>query len=377
MNTEKEKEARELLERYLNDQSTPEEAALVEHSYNQMVFNSPINPLSYEDYSIKDLVWRNIAPSSQKQTRIWGLPRQVVAVAAIGLVIIASGILYFTTRSSNKNPDQAITGIPGSHVGGRATLTLGNGTSVALSDIPIGNTLKSEGLEIQKTDNSKLVYRVSNIAQSSKNHLNKLTVPEGSDYEIVFVDGSKANVGPRSSIAFNPEFITERAVDMQGLAKFKVEKNAGKAFKVTSQNQIIDVLGTEFNVSSYQGRPIETTLYDGSVAISLNDTGNVRKVLKPGQQATLEGKKLSIIASDIADLSDWSKGYLVFKDTPIKEVLSQLSIWYDVRVDTSKIEDTRISATLSIKLPLSAILEALNNKLDVKLILKDQTITVH
>ncbi|SHN45522.1 FecR family protein [Chitinophaga sp. CF418] len=375
----KNEEALKLLQQYLNKQSSPEDAALVEHAYNQMVANSTINPSSYESKPIKNEVWRNIAPP-QPQGKILGLDKLVIAAvaAAIVLVIGIAGVLRFVAQTGIHKAVPVLAGITGSHTSNRATLLLGSGKTVSLSDLPIGSTFRSGGIEIKKEGNGLLVYHLTNTANRIPGHLNTLRVPNGSDYEVALTDGTKVHVGPGSTMAFNPEFNDERAVEVDGLAKFTVAKDANKRFKVTAQNEVVEVLGTEFNVNSYKGKPGVTTLYDGSIAVSPTDTGAVRrKILQPGQQVISDGKKLSIISLNVVDLSDWTKGYLTFKNTPVKEVLSEVARWYNVEVEYSKIPDGTVNATLFLTHPLKSILQALNNKLGVQLILvEDKKITV-
>jgi ferric-dicitrate binding protein FerR (iron transport regulator) len=111
---------------------------------------------------------------------------------------------------------------------------------------------------------------------------------------------------------------------------FEVAHNAEKPFLVKSGSQIVEVLGTHFNINAYPDENrIKTTLLEGSVAIS---SAGHRQKLKPGQQAVLSGQSLKISEADTDEAMAWKEGYFQFADADIKTVMRQISRWYDVDV---------------------------------------------
>ena len=74
---------------------------------------------------------------------------------------------------------------------------------------------------------------------------------------------------------FCPRFPTrfasrERQVSLQGEAYFEVAENKASPFRVLSNKQVVDVLGTHFNVDAYGDAGfVKTTLLEGAVQIRL------------------------------------------------------------------------------------------------------------
>ena len=72
-----------------------------------------------------------------------------------------------------------------------------------------------------------------------------------------------------------------RQVTLEGEAYFEVARNEARPFIVQSGKQRVEVLGTSFDVTAYEGEPgIYTTLLQGSVEVS-GEKG--KQLLKPGQ----------------------------------------------------------------------------------------------
>ena len=88
--------------------------------------------------------------------------------------------------------------------------------------------------------------------------------------EIALPDGSKVWLNAESRLTYPKSFsgICTRHVYLTGEAYFDVTENKSQPFIVETSNLQIKVLGTVFNVKSYDGeKNIETTLVKGSVLI--------------------------------------------------------------------------------------------------------------
>jgi ferric-dicitrate binding protein FerR (iron transport regulator) len=120
-------------------------------------------------------------------------------------------------------------------------------------------------------------------------------------------------------------------VEVSGEAYFEVAKNAQAPFRVIVDHRAtVEVLGTVFNINAYTDEEdIRTTLLEGSVKI-----GNV--VLKPGQQAQITAQIKVVSNTDIDKVTAWKKGVFNFNDADLKEVMRQLSRWYDIDVAYEK-----------------------------------------
>src|SRR4029079_12697426 len=97
-------------------------------------------------------------------------------------------------------------------------------------------------------------------------------------------DGSKVWMNAASTLRYPLTFTgNEREVEVTGEVYFEVAKNAKMPFKVDVNNEAqVEVLGTHFNINSYQNETsIKTSLLEGSIKII---NGKENAILKPGQQ---------------------------------------------------------------------------------------------
>jgi transmembrane sensor len=114
-------------------------------------------------------------------------------------------------------------------------------------------------------------------------------------------------------------------------------------FKVKAGSQMVEVLGTRFNINSYvdEGK-IKTTLLEGSIQVHIDGSKDKGVLLKPGEQAQLvytgasqtQSSKQSFKVSDV-DLTSvvaWKEGFFHFNNIGLPELMRQISRWYDMEV---------------------------------------------
>jgi ferric-dicitrate binding protein FerR (iron transport regulator) len=113
---------------------------------------------------------------------------------------------------------------------------------------------------------------------------------------------------------------------MTGEAYFQVKHNEAKPFVVKVNNQIIEDLGTEFNVNAYLNESsVKATLIKGIIKVN-------EKVLRPGQQALIENGKMAINDVNAEQAIAWKNGIFSFENTDLKEVMKQLARWYNIDI---------------------------------------------
>ena len=108
--------------------------------------------------------------------------------------------------------------------------------------------------------------------------------------------------------------------------------NAVKPFKVLTNGQTIEDIGTSFDINAYNDEPkITTTLVEGSVRVS-NSYGSA--LLKPGQQGQAStNSAITIVTDDDMEKTlAWKNGLFIFNRTDLYTLMRQLSRWYDVDV---------------------------------------------
>lgn len=155
----------------------------------------------------------------------------------------------------------------------------------------------------------------------------------GNHKKVVLPDGSTITLNAESSLTYPEKFSDSiRQVTLIGEAFFDIKKDISKPFIVNTEDITIKVLGTSFNVKSYpEDKRTETTLVTGKVEIFQQ---KIEKpiILTPSQRAVFDKEKNSVKLDkvDSEDIIAWREGKLVFDQTPLKQVVSDLNRKYDV-----------------------------------------------
>lgn len=217
----------------------------------------------------------------------------------------------------------------------QATLTLADGSVIALDDKANGVISEQQGAVVKKAADGHVLYATNEKAAAV---INTISTPNGGQYRLTLADGTNVWLNAASSITFPTAFTgSTREVKITGEAYFEVVKDKQHPFKVISENQVIEVLGTHFNVNTYNDEPAEkTTLLEGSVRVTRNGTNETSaKVLVPGQQSVLHRSKTTIRvqAADTEEAVAWKNGYFKFDRVDIQTIMRQVARWYNVEIE--------------------------------------------
>jgi transmembrane sensor len=248
----------------------------------------------------------------------------------------------------------------------KAILTLNDGSEVVLGK---GNVYSSK---TANSDGEKIIYKkTQNNAKETKNNIayNYLTIPRGGEFYVQLSDSTKVWLNSETKIKFPVKFMkgTVREVELiYGEAYFDVsssKKNNGASFKVLTQSQQIEVLGTEFNLKAYKNENvIATTLVEGKVAVALN---NKKEILNPSQQLNYNiiDKTIKILTIDTNLETSWRNGIFSFKGKPLKEVMKIMARWYDVDVvfEKKELENIMFKGVLGKNQNIQEILETIES----------------
>lgn len=284
--------------------------------------------------------------------------------AAVAVLIIGSTYLLrniFLDNAFEKTPVLVNTNIePGTD---KATLTLGDGTHVLLEK---GQALKTKNAN---SNGEEIVYEAKKINPDEAVY-NYLTIPRGGQYRIVLSDKTEVWLNSESQLKYPVTFIEgkTRLVELvYGEAYFNVSpsiENKGAEFKVVNQSQVIEVLGTEFNLKAYKDEDqIYTTLVEGEVAIYINGE---KQNLLPAQQAKwIPDTNSFTIDSDVNVYNEisWKNGVFSFDGKSLKEIMKIVSRWYDIEVFflDKKVETIRFVGVIRKNRKLEDILINIKN----------------
>jgi ferric-dicitrate binding protein FerR (iron transport regulator) len=173
----------------------------------------------------------------------------------------------------------------------------------------------------------------------------------GEKTSVKLPDGTTVWLNSSSSLKYSFAFNhKEREVELTGEAYFQVAKNKSKRFRVKSGALYVDVYGTSFDVKNYPDiNQQEITVAEGIVGIS-DHTKEFRKITK-GEKAMLDKQSgvINFTTDDPELVSAWKNNELVFKDTPIKDVIKALESWYGVNIKYEKQMMNKHSYSFKIK----------------------------
>ncbi|UZR98472.1 FecR family protein [Chondrinema litorale] len=171
-------------------------------------------------------------------------------------------------------------------------------------------------------------------------------VSKGKKLALSLSDGSKIKLNAESKLIFPEKFTgNNREVFLKGEAYFEIAKNPEKPFVINSGDLVITVLGTSFNVNSYEGNNnVQVAVSSGKVAVRLNEKQwkDNTTFLTKNQVLTFD-KKTNSIKSEIKDVTDliaWKDKTLIFEDATLEIIKKKLERWYDVEIEI-KVEEEK------------------------------------
>ena len=143
---------------------------------------------------------------------------------------------------------------------------------------------------------------------------------------------------------------------------FEVVSNANKPFVVKTRDQVVENLGTAFNIKGYpQDHVIATTPVKGTVKVFF-DTTTI--LLDPGQQVLFYGP--SFIKKDHVDVENeiaWHKGLFIFDGKSLAEIMDQIGRWYDLKIKIDgPVSPQKFKGSISSQLNLYEVLHVLENE---------------
>lgn len=270
----------------------------------------------------------------QEAKKKWLWPR-IAAAASVIIILSYGAFLLFPGKPVKKQVAHTIQDVaPG---GNKAILTLANGEKVQLNGTKNGFVAIQGGVTIAKKEDGQLSYTDGQTGAANGELFNTVETPRGGKYQLTLADGTLAILDAASSIHYPVTFNgNQRSVQVTGQVYFEVVHDARKPFKVSVKDQVVEDLGTKFNINAYDDEPvIRTTLVEGSIGLK---TSSRYIILKPGQQAvnSTGNPAINVVAADIEDALAWKNDKFLFNNEPLESIMRKVSRWYDVDIQYQK-----------------------------------------
>lgn len=188
-------------------------------------------------------------------------------------------------------------------------------------------------------------------------------------------DSSSVTLAPGSTLRLQ-KHKDKRLVQMTGKVYFNVRHDDRAPFRVDAGSGFVKVLGTRFQVDSRD--PISVSVVSGKVLFSAIRSGEEALILTKGQSAVLDpaASKPVEITPKHPNPAAWASGEFIYDNTPLPEVLSELSEYYDVTLVAfdaghSSGESRRLSGEFSTS-SLQEILNLINSALGTDIQIESQ-----
>jgi len=351
-----------LLRKLKEGSITSEERKLLEDWY--VHYAQQVEPFDDAETFHKDLIDLQsnfyLSLKAPSKLRLWP---KIAIVAAAAVTVFIIGILsynIFEKKSDLGNISYLNDVLPGKQ---GATLTLADGKQIRLSDLGDGELAQQAGVSVRKTKEGQLIYEIGKVDIAS-NRYNTLSTAKGEMYQVRLPDGSSAWLNAASSLTYHPQLQQggKRTVKLSGEAYFEIAKDKKHPFIVETNGQSITVLGTKFNVNSYDDEAVTTTtLLEGSV--SLKPSKGQAAKLRVGQQAQLGSNGLIINEVNVDDAIAWKDGVFLLGGQDLETIMRQAARWYNVEIvfEDESVKKEILKGSLSRFSNISQLLQVLES----------------
>jgi len=362
---------------FLNDciQQNENEPVFKDYIKTKLVITYGMNnPNSSE---IKDRLLKEIQKDKSTVRRL--RVKSVLKYAAIFLLIFGLG---FYVKKDNK------TEITNSKVVPKVediTLELENGNVLVITENGSSTVIDKQGNVVGAQNGNTLVY--DDTQNQEVLIYNTLRVPKGKRFEIKLSDDTMVFLNSGSSLKYPVRFIKgqERKVYLNGEAFFDVEKDTAHPFVVNAQEVDIQVLGTEFNVSTYpEDINIDVVLVEGSVQLAQENMGQETNTfaLEPGFNASFS-KKEKVFSKKKVNTSlytSWMSGQTRFRKVSFEEITKKLERLYNVVIvlNNKKLANEKFNATINVdKQNIEDVLESFNTLYEIDFTILNNEIIIN
>ena len=223
-------------------------------------------------------------------------------------------------------------------------------------------------------------FKETPIAGGEANTFSTVSVPAGGKTKIVLPDQSVVWLNATSTLTYATNFSGERRdVYLEGEGYFDVQPDEDRPFIVHAQDVTVAVLGTTFNINTYQGdHDVEVSLIEGSVNIAMPNGDEVP--LKPNQQLRYRksGSQWEKVETIAARSAWWTSGKLYFDNASMADIMKTLERRFDVSitVKSDRMDEERFSGSVDPELNVMEILQYLDVDGKYTLHIKGRTIVI-
>jgi ferric-dicitrate binding protein FerR (iron transport regulator) len=163
----------------------------------------------------------------------------------------------------------------------------------------------------------------------------------GQKKTVTLTDGTEIRLNGGSRITVPAQFLTDkREVLLSGEAFIDVKRDTTRPFIVETEHITTTVLGTSFNIKSYDGdQQADVSLVSGKLKVQHDDTAtsSTSFILTPGEAAVFDNRNNTFKKThfDTKFRLGWIEGALAFDNANMDEIITRLERWYGVNIEVA------------------------------------------
>lgn len=171
---------------------------------------------------------------------------------------------------------------------------------------------------------------------------------------VTLADGSAVTLNTNSRIEVDYSENARRVLLVRGQAFFEVFPDAARPFIAEAGSIRVHALGTAFDVRRDSADALEVTLVEGRVGVSTQIAGeraasaSAHSIeLVPGERLALRsGRAPEVTSPDLAAITAWQKGMIVFQAASLAEVVKEMNRYNAEKLilsDDARFEDIELT----------------------------------
>jgi hypothetical protein len=300
-----------------------------------------------------DQYWEDLSFQPVPKQRHLFIKRMAWAAAVLAGISIG-GYLLFTkpgkVNTPSPSPQNAVVSVQ---------LQLPNGKIIDLSASQ--GAVKAGDATLLSAPKSLSYTKGAGPDNEATAGINILKVPAGLDYKVALSDGTEIWLNSATELRFPFRFQGgAREISVNGEAFLKVAGNPRQPFIVHTPHSVIQVIGTQFNINTYDSGLVKVALVEGAVKLH---AGQQARRISPGQEAvyTQANNSIHVAPFDQEHVLSWREGVHYFDNATIEEISSVFPRWYglSIKMDNHVVAQKRFSGVLNRNRPVEEFMKAL------------------
>jgi len=188
----------------------------------------------------------------------------------------------------------------------------------------------------------------------------------------ILADGSVIYIAQNSLFSFPDEFESgSRTVELKGEAFFDITPDPDKPFIVETDETLIQVLGTEFDVKTQNGNGFELYVDRGKVKVTLKKESSQSEMVMAGEKISAIRNSLVKSKHFANESTSWYKQRMHFKDETLQNIINVLNRNFNTTFVLADNEIGKHKLTVTFQ---NETAETMTELICVTLNLKSQTI---